>query len=129
MGRFDFRFHPAFRLPALAAGVRPATAWVELLDEEVVARFGPWCVRTPVGNVSGTTVTGGYAWPKVIGPAHLSLSDRGLTFATNPDEGVCLSFRRPVRGMDPLGLLRHPALTVTVADTAGLVTALESARR
>ena len=34
----------------------------------------------------------------------------------NPDEGVCIRFAEPVRGMDPMGKIRHPGLTVTVAE-------------
>ena len=62
---------------------------------------------------------------KTAGPAHLSLADRGLTFATNGDRGVCLIMREPVSGIDPFGLLRHPNLTVTVADCDGLVNAVQ----
>lgn len=90
----------------------------------LLARFGPWVVRTPLTNVVDATVSGPYATAKTIGPAHLSFSDQGLTFATNGDRGVCLSFEQPVAGMDPLGLLRHPGLTVTVADPEALVDAL-----
>lgn len=122
---YSFRFHPAFRLPARLAGVTPDSASVELDGDELLARFGHWSVRTPLGNVESARVTGPYAWPKVIGPPHLSLADRGLTFATNPDEGVCIRFARPVRGIDPLGLVRHPALTVTVEEPAALAELLD----
>jgi len=37
---------------------------------------------------------------------------------------VCLEFHEPVTGIDPLGLIRHPGLTVTVADPEGLAAAL-----
>jgi len=37
---------------------------------------------------------------------------------------VCICFREPVTGLDPTGRLRHPGLTVTVADVDGLVAAL-----
>jgi hypothetical protein len=47
------------------------------------------------------------AWPKVIGPPHVSLKDRGLTFAGNPGAGVCIRFHRPVKGVDPVGLIRR----------------------
>ena len=60
----------------------------------------------------------------MAGPAHLSFADRGLTFATNDVAGVCFTFREPVTGIDPLGTVRHPGLTVTVAapqDLAALV--------
>jgi hypothetical protein len=123
--RFPFRFHPAFTVPAALLGVTPSNSEVVIHDDELVARFGRWSVRTPLGNITSATVTGPYSWPKVIGPAHVSLADRGLTFASNPDEGVCIRFERPVRGAEPLGLLRHPALTVTVEDTAALAELLD----
>ena len=84
----------------------------------------PWSVRTPRSNVSGVELTGPYHWWKVIG-AHLSLADRGMTLGTNADRGACITFHRPVRGLDPLGLLRHPALTVTVARPEELRDALQ----
>jgi hypothetical protein len=60
-------------------------------------------------------VTGPFAAWKVLG-ARLSLADRGLTFGTVPSAGVCVSFRDPVSGIEPTGRLRHPNLTVTVAQ-------------
>jgi hypothetical protein len=90
----------------------------------LVAHFGPWRVETSLVNVAYATSTGPYHPVKTIGPPHLSLSDRGLTFATNDREGLCIQFHVPVRGIDPLGLIRHPALTVTVDDVSGLRAAL-----
>jgi hypothetical protein len=112
-------------LVARLFGVRPDTAWIELDHEYLTARFGPWTVRTELSNVTAAEVTTGYAWPKVIGPPHLSFVDRGLTFATNPDEGVCIRFDRAVRGLEPLGLLRHPTLTVTVENPPALAELLD----
>ena len=60
------------------------------------------------------------------GPAHLGLTDRGLTFASNGDRGVLISFHQPVGGIEPTGTLRHPALTVTVADVEGLASLLRA---
>ena len=65
-------------------------------------------------------MTGPYAFWKAAGPARLAITDRGLTFATNGERGVLISFRTPVRGLDPLGVVHHPELTVTVADVYGL---------
>ena len=124
---FPFRFHPIFRAAALPFGIRDDTARLEVIDDRLDVVFGPWRVRTPLDNVVGAEVSGPLAWPKVIGPPHLSLTDRGLTFATNPDIGVCIRFARPGAGMDPLGVLRHPGLTVTVRDPATLVELLERA--
>src|SRR5215208_1446027 len=114
--RFRFAFAPAYRLAARGFGISPATAWVDVGDESLAARFGPWRVSTPLANVTDVAVTGPYAFWKTAGPARLAITDRGLTFATNGDRGVLISFRTPVRGLDPLGVLRHPELTVTVAE-------------
>ncbi len=122
---FPFRFQTAFRAAAAPLGVQPSTCRVVLAGDQLLARFGPWVLHAPLGDVVGVEVTGPYAWPKVIGPPHLSLRDRGLTFATNAEQGVCIRFRRPVRGIDPFGLLRHPSLTVTVADPPALAELLD----
>ena len=114
---------------ARAFGVGPATAWVDVSDRTLAARFGPWRVSTPLANVSNVGVTGRYAFWKTAGPARLAITDRGLTFATNGDRGVLISFREPVRGLDPLGVFHHPELTVTVADVDGLAQLLRHGRR
>jgi hypothetical protein len=124
--RFEFAFAPAYRPLARGFVVTPGTAWVEVGDEALDARFGPWHVRTPLSNVAGVDVTGPYAFWKTAGPARLAITDLGLTFATNGDRGVLILFERPVRGLDPLGILRHPELTVTVADVEGLAELLRS---
>jgi hypothetical protein len=124
--RFDFAFAPAYRQFARAFRVTPETAWVEVGDETFEARFGPWRVRTPLTNIADVAVTGAYAFWKTAGPARLAITDRGLTFATNGDRGVLILFKRPVRGLDPLGILRHPELTVTVADVEGLADLLRA---
>ncbi len=116
-----FSFTPAFRAAALPFGVVPGNCRVELIGPHLSVHFGPWTVSTPLTNVKHATVTGPYAWAKVIGPAHLSMVDRGLTFASNPHVGVCIGFVEPVTGIEPWGLLRHPGLTVTVADPDRLV--------
>lgn len=119
--RFAFAFAPAYRRFAWPFRVTSKTAWVEVGDDEVFeARFGLWRVRTSVTNITDVDVTGPYAFAKTAGPARLAITDRGLTFATNGDRGVLILFETPVRGLDPLGILRHPELTVTVADVDGL---------
>jgi hypothetical protein len=129
--RFDFEFDRVHRLLAMPFGISPGSAFVVVnpKDGRFTARFGRWCVDTPLENVVSATVTGPYWTPKTAGPPHLSLSDRGLTFATNDAAGVCIEFDEPVRGIEPTGVLRHPGLTVTVADPdafrAYLLTAIE----
>ena len=126
MTRFDFAFAPAYRPLARALRVTPETAWVEVGEADFQARFGPWRVRTPLTNITDVDVTGPYAFWKTAGPARLAITDRGLTFATNGDRGVLILFENPVRGLDPLGIVRHPELTVTVADVDGLADLLRT---
>ena len=104
-------------------GVRPGTDGVRVERDVLVARFGPWMLSTPLTNITGAVTGGPYAVWKVIGP-RLSLSDRGLTFGTSARAGVCISFREPVAGIEPTGLLKHPNLTVTVAEPELLVARL-----
>ncbi|MFC0531859.1 hypothetical protein [Phytohabitans kaempferiae] len=104
-------------------GIRPATAWLALSDDELVVRFGPWRLRTSRGNVRDARRTGPYRWWRVIGP-HLSLADRGVSFGTSTAAGVCVRFVTPVPALLPGRWLRHPGLTVTVADPDALVDAL-----
>lgn len=124
--RFPFAFAPTYRLPALAVGVTPWTAFVEVSPSELHVRFGPWSLRSALTNIEAATVTGPYGYLKTFGPAHLSFEDRGVTFATNGDQGLCLTFRQPVKGIDPTGRIVHPGATVTVADVEGLRAALSA---
>lgn len=123
---FGFYFTPLYRGFAAACGITPGRARVEVSDDELLVKFGPWSLRTAISNVSATEITGPYSVPKTIGPAHISLADRGVTFATNPQVGLCVRLRRAVRAIEPFGLIRHPALTVTVGDVEGLQTAVEA---
>ena len=122
--RFAFAFAPSYRRLARPLGVTGSTAWVEVGERRFDARFGPWRVSTPLENVTAVSITGPYAFWKTAGPARLAITDRGLTFATNGERGVLVTFATPVRGLDPFGLMRHPELTVTVADTEGLAALL-----
>ncbi|WP_404385988.1 hypothetical protein LL946_06540 [Knoellia locipacati] len=113
--RFDFAFAPAYRLPALLFGIRPGTADVVVTEDELRVRFGPWRLVTGLDNVSGFEETGDFRWLKTAGPPHLSFTDRGVTFATNGDRALCVSFREPVPAIDPTRTIRHPGATLTVA--------------
>jgi hypothetical protein len=129
LAHFPFRFDWRYRLAGLPLGITPGRALVTVDTRGgsgvLYVRFGLWALRTPLSNVVDTSVTGPFALPKTIGPPHLSLSDRGLTFATSSDVGLCISFAEPVAAIEPLGVLRHPALTVTVADVHGLAEMLD----
>lgn len=123
---YPFRFDRRYRLAALPFGVTPDNARVTVEDDWLEVRFGPWRLESPLANITSVQLTGPFRFAKTAGPPHLSLVDRGITFATNGDRGVCVAFRQPVPAMEPTGRLRHPGVTVTVADLAGLADLLMS---
>lgn len=125
--RYDFRFAPAYRVPALLVGATPRSAYVEVVDGRLQVRYSLWRLDTPVSNVVSTERTGGFRFLKNAGPPHLSLADKGVSFATNGDQGLCVRFGEPVKVLDPTGRLLHPAATLTVADVDALATALATA--
>ena len=126
--RFDFAFAASYRLPARLFGITPARAFVTVSDTELQVRFGPWHLMSPLDNITGTEMTGGFRWLKTAGPPHLSFADRGVTFATNGDRALCVSFRTPVRGIDPTAVQRHPGATLTVRSPHALRAAIERGR-
>lgn len=127
--RHHFAFARSYRLPALAFGVMPRTAWVDVGADELTVRFGPWRLRTGLDNIDSIERSGDFGWWKTAGPPHLSFADRGITFATNGDDAVCLTFRRPVPGIDPTGRIRHPGATLTVRDPDALIADLAALRQ
>ncbi|MEV4604875.1 hypothetical protein AB0K15_46930 [Amycolatopsis sp. NPDC049253] len=60
-------------------------------------------------------MSGPFSAVRVLG-VRLSAVDRGLTLGTSTERGICIRFNVPVPGIDPFGLIRHPGLTVTVAE-------------
>ncbi|HLV73670.1 hypothetical protein FHX41_1626 [Actinomadura hallensis] len=122
--RFDFAFDRRLQRPLSLMGVRPSTAYALITASRLVVRFGPWTIRTPLENITGAEVTGPYATWKVAG-VRVSWADRGLTLGTSAEQGVCIRFHRPIRGVDPTGLLRHPGLTLTLADSPAAARRLE----
>ncbi|WP_148613493.1 hypothetical protein [Nocardioides rubriscoriae] len=114
--RFDFAFAPSYRVPALLLGITGSTAWAELGPDALTVRFGLWRLRTPLANVAAVHRTGDFAFLKTAGPPHLSFADRGVTFATNGDQAVCLTFHQPVPAIDPTRRITHPGATLTLRD-------------
>ena len=118
--RFDFDWETRYRRAGLLFGVRPARAWVEVTATDLHVRYGWWALRSSLTNVAGVEESGDYAFVKTAGPPHLSLADRGISFATNGRRGLCVSFHEPVPGIDPTRRIQHPGATLTVADVDGL---------
>lgn len=122
--RFEFDFSRDVQRWNRLFGVNSRSAYLLVDDGDLIAHFGPWTLTTTLNNIVDATITGPYRLWRVAGPARLSLADRGLTFATTTRTGLCLTFRSPVPGIDPLGILHHPNLTVTVKDPRALAKAL-----
>jgi hypothetical protein len=122
---FEFAFAERYRPMLRLIGVTPNTALVTVSDDELRVRFGSWRLSTPMGNVAGHERSGDYAWFKAIG-ARGSLADRGVTFGTNTDAGVCVRVHDPVPALLPGNLMPHPGMTVTVADPDGFIAALDA---
>jgi hypothetical protein len=122
---FPYRYDP--RLAPMWLPFRwPGRQGVILTDDgRFVAHYGPFHVDVPLTSVVDAHVTGPYRWWTAVGP-RLSMVDDGLTFGTNATAGVCIHFDPRVRRV--IGLRDHSALTVTVAETAGLAAALKDAK-
>ncbi len=124
----DFAIDPRYARVLRLFGVRPGRAWIELDADRLRVRFGFWRLETAIENIDRVRLTGPYRSAfRAIGP-HISLKDRGISFGTNIELGVCVLFRRPVPGRETLGLVRHPGLTVTPVSPRDLADALEAAR-
>ena len=121
---FDFAFSPAYAAAARPFGIAPTTTSVEVGPQWLYVRYGHWRLLTPRANVVAAHVTGDFKFVKTAGPPHLSLSDRGVTMASNGDRALCLEFAQPVTAIDTTGVIRHPGATLAVADPEGLAAAL-----
>jgi hypothetical protein len=128
MRRYDFAIDPRYARVLRLFGVRPGRAWVGFDRRILTVRFGFWRFSTALANIDSARITGPYRSAlRAIGP-HISLADRGISFCTNTDLGICVLFRSPVPGPETLGLVKHPGLTVTPEDPRGFVEALTAAR-
>lgn len=123
MDQFPFFFDSRYRWMLKIIGVNPGNSMVELDDEGIRVRFGRWKLQTLYSNIVGMETSGDYQWVKAIG-ARGSFVDRGLTFGTNVDRGLCVKFAEPVAALVVGDMFKHPGMTVTVADVDGLATAL-----
>jgi hypothetical protein len=120
---YAFRFDAKATVVLRLFGINAERSWVRLTDDTLEVRFGPWRVRTPLANVAGVQRSGPFTLWRAFG-VRLSLADRGLTFGTSTEGGVCVRFHRPVSGLLPGRLPLHPGLTVTVTDPEALMTDL-----
>lgn len=124
--RHEFAFDPRFAGLLRLAGITSGRSHVEVTNRHLEARFGPWVVRTPLENIAGVTITGPHRPFRAIGPRY-SLSTHSLTFGSNALRTVRLQFCEPVPGLEPTGSLRHPSLSLSVAEPETLEADLDRA--
>ena len=121
---FAFSFAPSYAAAARPFGITPRSSGGEVSRHWLHVRYGPWRLLTPRSNVAGGTLTGGFSFARTAGPPHLSLADRGVSFTTNGERALCVTFHEPVAVLDPTGTLAHPGATLAVADPEGLAASL-----
>jgi hypothetical protein len=121
--RFGYAIDKLYLPLLLPFGLRSSKDGVTLTDRcSLLATFGFVKIETPLANVAEAHITRNYRWWTAFG-VRGSMADDGLSFGTNHDAGVCIHFAQKVPS--PLRRSGHSALTVTVADLDGLVSALE----
>lgn len=118
---YPLRLGPRQRWLLLPWGVRPGNVWVRLEDEQLVARFGFFSLRTPIANIVRWEISGPYRWFTAFG-VRRSISGADVTFGSSDHGGVRLDFRDPVRFAR---FLKPPALYLTVDDLEGFAADLE----
>jgi hypothetical protein len=115
--RVGRRSRPLLRL----FGVEAGNAWIDVNDE-LVASFGRYGLRTPMSNVTGYRIEGPWLWITAIG-VRMSLRSRDVTFGGSHHGGVRIAFREPVNWF---WRLRAPALYVTADDNDALAAVLRA---
>ena len=120
--RFPYAIDTWYLPLILPFGLKPKTDGVTLTDDgRFVATFGFFTIATPLTNVTEAHITQNYRWYTAFG-VRGSMVDDGLSFGTNHSAGVCIHFAEKVPSR--LRKSGHSALTVTVRDLDGLVSAL-----
>jgi hypothetical protein len=116
--RFPIRVEPRYRWLLRLFGVNDANAYVDLGDQ-LDARFGWSRITTSVENCTHWSIEGPWRAITALG-VRMSIRHGDITFGGTPRCGVRVDFRaRPT-----YGILRPPALYLTVEDLDGFARAL-----
>ena len=103
----------------LAFGVTSDTAWVDIDDGRVVARFGRFEFVAPIEGIASWRIEGPWLWITAIG-VRMSVRHHDVSFAGSPRGGVRMDFRQPIHKW----IFDVPALYVGVEDLEGFAAAL-----
>jgi hypothetical protein len=117
--RFAIRLDRRARLLLLVFGARPATAWIQLDRDRIVARFGFSHAEIPLADVERWDISGPYRWWRALG-IRGALGRPEITYGGSTHGGVGLHLREPVR----IACVRVRHFYVTVDDLDGLAAAL-----
>jgi hypothetical protein len=121
--RYPIRLGGRSRLPLrVLFGATPDTAWAELRDGQMIARFGRSAFHVPLADIVRYRIEGPFRWITAIG-IRRSIRHADLSFAGSPHGGVRMDFRTPVRW----GALTVPALYVGADDLDAFASALTEA--
>jgi len=119
--RFPIRLDPRFGWFLRLFGVKPASAYVELGEAQLEARFGWSRITAPVSTIERWAIEGPWRALTAMG-VRRGVIKADITFGGSPLGGVRLDFRK---GQHPkYFFFRPPALYVTVEDLEGFAAAL-----
>jgi hypothetical protein len=118
--RFPIRLDPRFRWYLAIFGAREGTAWVDLDDERLTARFGWAHLSTPISNVTRWSIEGPWSSLTALGIRRSNFGGGDITFGGSAHGGVRIDLRNPERFF----IFRPPAYYLTVDDLDGLAAAL-----
>ncbi len=120
--RFPIRIGRRSRgLVRLFFGATPGTAWAEVSEDAVTARFGRFTYRIPLAEIARYRIEGPFRWITAIG-VRMSVRHRDVSFAGSPHGGVRMDFHRPLRW----GPIRMPAFYVGADDLDAFAEALRA---
>jgi hypothetical protein len=114
--RFPIRLDRRYRWYLAIFGARDGTAWVDVGDDRLEARFGWSHLSTPLANIARWSIEGPWSSLTALGIRRSNFSGGDITFGGSAHGGVCISLRTP----EPFFFLRPPAYYLTVDDLDGL---------
>jgi hypothetical protein len=118
--RFPIRLDPRYRWYLAIFGANESTAWVDVDDERLEARFGWSHLSTPISNITRWSIEGPWSSLTALGVRRGNFSGGDITFGGSAQGGVRVDLRRP----EKFFFLRPPAYYLTVDDLDGLAAAL-----
>ena len=116
--RFPIRVGRRSRWVIRLFGATPATAYADVGDELLI-RFGPARIRTPVKNIARFRIEGPFTWIKAIG-IRRSVRGGDVSFCGSDHGAIRMDFIEPVTW----GPLHVPAVWAGADDLDGLAAAL-----